>query len=136
MTSTFYNPWAVESLENFLYYCCPECDMKNTSREEFLEHALNQHPLVKECLPILTGVKQELFEYPHPEADNLSGTEYDSNMNDDTIMKEDDSTDDIKPYLLDDDSVQIKEEEATTNADMNFHGVKDHFHAALQQKGC
>ena len=96
MSTTFYNPWAVESLENFLYYCCPECDMKNTSREDFLEHALNQHPLVKECLPILTGVKQELFEYPE---DNLSGNEYDSN----TMKDEDDiDPDDIKPFLMDD----------------------------------
>ena len=22
------NPWMVEELEEFLYYCCPECDEK------------------------------------------------------------------------------------------------------------
>ena len=55
------NPWIVESLEHFLYYCCPECqhNLKFTSRESFLQHAINQHPLVQKCLPILTGVKEE-----------------------------------------------------------------------------
>ena len=75
MSSTFENPWAVESLENFLYYCCPECNMRHTSRDVFLQHALNQHPLVKECLPILTGVKQELYEDPDQEP--VFGTEFD-----------------------------------------------------------
>ena len=35
--------WEVESLEDFLYYCCPECDNRHPSREEFLEHALSIH---------------------------------------------------------------------------------------------
>ena len=35
--------WNVESLEDFLYYCCPECDNRNPSRDEFLHHALSVH---------------------------------------------------------------------------------------------
>ena len=38
------NPWSVRNLEEFQYYCCPECNLKDHSRENFLEHALNQHP--------------------------------------------------------------------------------------------
>ena len=41
------NPWAVESLEDFLHYCCPECDVKSQSRDFFLDHALLNHPLVR-----------------------------------------------------------------------------------------
>ena len=37
------NPWLVESLEAFSYYCCPECDHKNQSRENFVQHALQNH---------------------------------------------------------------------------------------------
>ena len=35
--------WNVESLEDFLYYICPECDNRNPSRDEFLHHALSKH---------------------------------------------------------------------------------------------
>ena len=60
--SYFENPWAVEDgLEHFLNYNCPECEMKSASRELFLQHAINQHPLVKECLHLLTGVKDESY---------------------------------------------------------------------------
>ena len=41
------NPWLVEYLEEFLYFCCPECHVKDQSKESFLEHALNQHPKAK-----------------------------------------------------------------------------------------
>ena len=34
------NPWDVDQLEDFLYFCCPECDTKRKSKEEFLNHAL------------------------------------------------------------------------------------------------
>ena len=45
------NPWVVNNLEEFLYYCCPECDeVKIQCRETFLKHALNQHPKAKEGL--------------------------------------------------------------------------------------
>ena len=38
------NPWDVGNLEDFLYYCCPECDVKvvherDQSRDLFLQHA-------------------------------------------------------------------------------------------------
>ena len=42
-----YNPWIVGRLEEFLYFCCPECDERNQSKELFLQHALTHHPLAK-----------------------------------------------------------------------------------------
>ena len=64
------NPWFVEELEEFLYFCCPECDLKDQSRENFLEHALNQHPKSKDSLykfeikdePLDDSEKNQLFE--------------------------------------------------------------------------
>ena len=38
------SPWNVNKLEDFLHYCCPECEEKNQSRNEFIQHAQNQHP--------------------------------------------------------------------------------------------
>ena len=43
------NPWNVDNLEEFLYFCCPECDLKESSKMNFLQHALEQHPKAKEC---------------------------------------------------------------------------------------
>ena len=39
-----FNPWQVESLEEFLYFCCPECSNKSQNRELFVHHALLHHP--------------------------------------------------------------------------------------------
>ena len=45
-----FNPWSVDNIDYFLYYNCPECDERNKNRELFLKHALDEHPLAKECL--------------------------------------------------------------------------------------
>ncbi len=37
------NPWAVESLEEYLHYCCPECDVKSESKDLFVSHAWFTH---------------------------------------------------------------------------------------------
>ena len=42
------NPWGVMNLEEFLFYCCPECNVKDKSRDEFVKHALNHHPDAKD----------------------------------------------------------------------------------------
>jgi hypothetical protein len=40
------NPWEVEQLEDFLFFCCPECDERSPTKDIFIEHAINDHPLV------------------------------------------------------------------------------------------
>ena len=45
-----FNPWSVGNLEEFHYYCCPECDERNHSKEIFLQHAITHHPRAKEYL--------------------------------------------------------------------------------------
>ena len=44
------NPWDVGNLDEFLYFCCPECDLKDRSKTHFLQHALTEHPKSKECV--------------------------------------------------------------------------------------
>ena len=44
MPSNNQSPWIVESLEDFLHYCCPECNDRNQSRDSFIQHALSNHP--------------------------------------------------------------------------------------------
>ena len=40
-----FNPWLVNFLEDFLFYCCPECDFKHDEKSSFMSHAVVQHPL-------------------------------------------------------------------------------------------
>ena len=47
-----WNPWAVSSIFEFNYFCCPEChfstrsDFKTESIQEFINHAASHHPWV------------------------------------------------------------------------------------------
>ena len=38
------NPWDVKNLEEFRYYCCPECPSKNVNKTDFIKHAVTAHP--------------------------------------------------------------------------------------------
>ena len=44
------NPWLVANLNEFLYFCCPECPLKDHSKEEFINHALEFHPKAKNSI--------------------------------------------------------------------------------------
>ena len=37
------NPWAVLNIEEFLYYCCPECDTKQKTKSDFITDAIDAH---------------------------------------------------------------------------------------------
>ena len=60
-----FNPWAqVESLEEFLFYCCPECDTKHPTKSQFVTHALEHHANSRCCAYIFseTRIKSEDVE--------------------------------------------------------------------------
>ena len=48
-----YNPWNVSNLEEFLYYCCPECDCRILSRSDFINHAVINHPRSQDIIDTL-----------------------------------------------------------------------------------
>ncbi len=41
------NPWMVTCLDDFLFYCCPECDHKLPTKNQFINHAWDNHPQVR-----------------------------------------------------------------------------------------
>ena len=45
------NPWNFESIEDLLFYCCPECDMKSKHSQDLMNHALQSHA---KSMPIKT----------------------------------------------------------------------------------
>ena len=48
------NPWLVGNINDFLYFCCPECNEKNRDRELFLKHAFDEHPMAKQGLGMIS----------------------------------------------------------------------------------
>ena len=42
-----FNPWNVGSFEEFLYFCCPQCDIKTKATDELVKHGLKFHELAK-----------------------------------------------------------------------------------------
>ena len=44
------NPWAVENLDVYLFYCCPKCEHKSKTTSLFLDHAHSCHPESKDTL--------------------------------------------------------------------------------------
>ena len=41
------NPWLVDSLFQFQFFCCPECEEKVSEIQEFIKHAISKHPKVR-----------------------------------------------------------------------------------------
>ena len=37
------NPWEVENIKAFSFYCCPECDFKSKKGNYFKRHAIESH---------------------------------------------------------------------------------------------
>ena len=63
------NPWDVQSLDDFLFYCCPECESKEADKSEFLKHALISHPRSKHLVNLLivgggSSTKKEAVKIP------------------------------------------------------------------------
>ena len=52
------NPWAVDKVEDFLHYHCPECDLQGKSKDDFVNHAFDKHPKSKEY-PSIFAIKLE-----------------------------------------------------------------------------
>ena len=136
MTDFEENPWSVDDLDHFLYFCCPECNEKNQCRELFLEHALNEHPKAKLYLGNLeikkepydeNGLEIKLFEAEKQEnldnldnLDSLDNVEIDNSYDYDVkreieeIGQDDFSyhNDDFNDYKLEDnaDLLNVKQE--------------------------
>ena len=41
------NPWDVSNIQEFLFYNCPECDIRLKDGKMFMQHALENHELSK-----------------------------------------------------------------------------------------
>ena len=70
MKQDYENPWKVTVIEDFQFFCCPECDIRKHSKEEFLTHAFETHPDAKEALNDILGI-QTVIEVKAEEIDEV-----------------------------------------------------------------
>ena len=70
------NPWAVGNVEEFLYFCCPECEHRYQSRSDFENHAVNHHPKAK----TLFNEEQDDYEN-NTTSDNIKVESYNEEIN-------------------------------------------------------
>ena len=110
------NPWDVPNIEVFAktFYCCPECDLKEESNEEFIKHALQEHPNSREHIPKLL-IKQEIITdpaFPNPHEVEDDGDYY---FKDEEVENEND-IDSASQYV----STELMEQEGDDQNDHNF----------------
>ena len=56
------NPWHVESIMAFNYFCCPECVYRSKEESSFQAHALQNHPQSSSLFFGFDQVKEEIIE--------------------------------------------------------------------------
>ena len=50
------NPWNVPNIQEFQFFCCPECDSQIKNSQDFIKHALKDHEQAKDSLSMKTEV--------------------------------------------------------------------------------
>ena len=63
------NSWCVSTIEDFLHYCCPDCDVKIREQENFVRHALSAHPVSANYLGQLIVKEEFIVDKNDPEDD-------------------------------------------------------------------
>ena len=104
-----FNPWKVEDIDQFLNYCCPECDTKQKTKSDFIVHAIDSHPDSREYLRLFNYEKEnnhndEIFD------DTLSDIVNESNLSDF------DTFDPLKTEISSSNSVTVKLEPLSMNS--------------------
>ena len=106
------NPWSVESLYEFNYFCCPECDTKWHQKQEFINHAFKAHPKAVDTLQSIKDGSMDDITIPEEESETIkTETIEDSDHTKELVFKHkddlykalgkkvEDDLDDIKPLL-------------------------------------
>ena len=111
------NPWIVGELEEFLYYCCPQCDFKEQfdQREQFVEHALRCHPMSRKHIETFMVKKENIQEFE----------EYSTNIKSEVHYQDEEFLAAPEIYMN-----EIQDEEEISE-DINVHEDRKHFGCQL-----
>ena len=87
-----FNPWKVEDIDQFLNYCCPECDSKQKTKSEFIVHAIDVHPNSRNYLP--------LFDFDEEkDQEQIIGPKDKTNFSDSELIEDEDHKSIIEPSM-------------------------------------
>ena len=78
------NPWAINAIEELLFFCCPECEVRDQSEELFIQHALESHPKSK---AFLLPFKVKLEYKESMTYSNDDDFDYDTDNGDETVKR-------------------------------------------------
>lgn len=128
------NPWDVQSLDDFLFYNCPECESKEADKSEFLKHALISHPRSKHLVNLLivgggdTSTKKEAVKIPltkqvttQVNTDRIVTPEFEHNLTESEVVEEESVQTQVKDEVGDD----FSDIEATNDMDDNMEVYED-----------
>ena len=121
--------WSVSTLEEFLQFCCPECDVKEKSKNKFINHALHFHPEAKIHLSnLITETTKQNYIVSEEIQANKNNLEYEQNND---TMKDLDTFQGviIKKEVVEDDEIsennlQSKILDTSDNTDFILNNVK------------
>ena len=119
----FVNPWSSGNLDEFLYYCCPECDVKDKSTESFLQHALDCHPLSEDYFK--TFAKDIAYSHQFKENGKYEerAIEIKEEQNDFMDIKEEIEPENYEDYILDNENLGYDDfhEDNQADSDEDYH---------------
>ena len=74
------NPWIVENIEAFSFYCCPECDFKQKDEDYFKRHAMDSHNKSKIFFIMSKSETNTSYDFMEVEAEPESQYENEKSM--------------------------------------------------------
>ena len=105
-----FNPWQVENIEVFNYYCCPECVYRAKEEFDFQVHAIQNHVQ-----------SRTLFNHEHVQSRTLFNHEHQEPK----YENPDEASVEVKVELVENDSMAIDEfHEKNENSDIVQNTVK------------
>ena len=135
------NPWAVDSLQKFNYYCCPECEIKCQAKQEFIKHAFEHHP---SGAIALYGIKDSDVEFPETLKKEEIKDENEQEDLEEQVVQDldfgiipDEDDDDYENIIADENVINANEEdEDFKGKDISSHSVditEIYFHTYLEK---
>lgn len=70
------NPWTSSNIDDFLHYCCPECDLKTKDGATFYEHAIHAHERAYKALALPDQIVNLQDQDDNPTIKNEKGEVY------------------------------------------------------------
>lgn len=101
------NPWQVGQIEDFLYFCCPECEEKCHEKDQFLKHAIEDHPKARSILPnLIENCKENEIKIDQEIIKEEPSTTIFNDFDDDPIQDDDFIKDEIQQPEIQEGQVQ------------------------------